>query len=176
MQLQSVVPPQRMPVLNDSRALRQAFGKFPTGVTVVTALAPDKTLLGVTVNSFASVSLDPPLVLWSQACGSPSHSSFFQAPTMVINILAEDQSALSAKFSRPGDDRFLGVEYDTAACGTPIIAGCAATLICGVADRYYGGDHTIFLCRVDEYENHLRAPLIFASGSYLKSSQSAGCS
>jgi flavin reductase (DIM6/NTAB) family NADH-FMN oxidoreductase RutF len=94
---------------------------------------------------------------------------------MVINILSEEQSWLSTKFSRPGDDRFSGVDCLSTACGAPILAGCAATLVCRVAERYYGGDHTIFLCRVDEYENHQRAPLIFAGGTYLKSNQFEGC-
>jgi len=168
MQVDSSVALPRAAVIPDARALRSAFGMFPTGVTVVTALSPEGVPLGVTVNSFASVSLAPPLVLWSQACSSPSHTAFFEARTMVINILSEDQAGLSAKFSRPGDDRFADVGYTTTACGTPILAGCAATLVCSVADRYYGGDHTIFLCGVDEYENHQRVPLIFASGAYLK--------
>ncbi|WPH18123.1 flavin reductase family protein [Variovorax paradoxus] len=170
MQLDSSTVIARAAAIPDTRALRNAFGAFPTGVTVVTALSPEGTPLGVTVNSFASVSLAPPLVLWSQACSSPSHTAFFQARTMVINILSEDQSWLSAKFSRPGDDRFSGIDFTSAACGTPVLAGCAATLVCSVADRHYGGDHTIFLCGVNEYENHHRAPLIFAGGSYLKRS------
>lgn len=170
MQIESTVQSAASPAVHDARALRNAFGKFPTGVTVVTALSPEGRPLGVTVNSFASVSLTPPLVLWSQACRSPSHMAFFQARTMVINILSEDQADLSARFSRPEVDRFADVAYRPAACGCPVLAGCAATLVCRVAERYYGGDHTIFLCAVQDYENHHRTPLIFTEGSYLRRS------
>jgi len=152
----------------DSRMLRRCLGSFPTGVAVVTALGDRGDPIGVTVNSFASVSLDPPLVLWSQAQNSPTHPSFLQAGAMIINILADDQADLSVQFSRPVPDRFHGVECVPGLAGVPMLQGCAATLQCSVADRYYGGDHIIFLCRVEHYQSHEKRPLIFSKGSYLK--------
>jgi len=154
--------------ISDSRMLRRCLGSFPTGVAVVTALSDTGAPIGVTVNSFASVSLDPPLVLWSQAQNSPTHPSFLQAGAMIINILADDQAELSVQFSRPVPDRFHGVDCVPGLAGAPVLQGCAATLQCRVADRYYGGDHIIFLCRVEHYESHERRPLIFSKGSYLK--------
>lgn len=154
--------------LQDSRLLRNTLGSFATGVTVVTALARNGAPLGVTVNSFASVSLDPPLVLWSQVKSAPSHGEFLEAGTVVINVLSARQRQLSQHFSRPSPDKFADIEYTTAPCGTPILDGCAATFICRVVDHYYGGDHTIHLCKVDSFENHLREPLIFCRGAYLE--------
>lgn len=149
------------------RALRDTLGAFATGVTVVTALGTDGRPLGVTVNSFASVSLDPPLVLWSQSKAAPSHAEFLQASTMVINVLSQQQQALSQHFARAQSDKFAGVDHGHAACGTPILAGCAATLVCSVVDRYYGGDHTIHLCRIESFEDLRRPPLVFCRGAYV---------
>jgi flavin reductase (DIM6/NTAB) family NADH-FMN oxidoreductase RutF len=136
-------------------------------VTIVTALGRHRARLGITVNSFASVSLDPPLVLWSQDRQTPSHLDYLTADRMVINVLSEDQRELAARFSRPHPDKFAEVAWDAAACGTPILRGCAATFVCHVADRYDGGDHTIHLCRVESCERSDRAPLIFCQGAYL---------
>lgn len=149
-----------------SRALRNTLGVFPTGVTVVTALGADGQPFGVTVNSFASVSLDPPLVLWSQAKSSPSHDEFSRAGTMVINILSENQRDVSTRFAHPHPDKFEGVARSAAPCGTPVLMGCAATLVCRVVNHYDGGDHTIHLCEIESFEDHCRHPLIFCKGAY----------
>jgi flavin reductase (DIM6/NTAB) family NADH-FMN oxidoreductase RutF len=151
----------------DTRALRNTLGSFPTGVTVITALARDGRPLGITVNSFASVSLLPPLVLWSQARTSPTHDEFASAATMVINILADDQQEVSAHFARPTLDKFAGIAFSRLPCGTPVLDGSSATLVCTPTARYDGGDHTIHLCAVDTFTNHHRPPLIFCRGSYL---------
>lgn len=158
--------------MTNHQAFRQTLGAFPTGVTVVTALGPDNKPMGITVNSFASVSLDPPLILWSQVRTSPSHDAFFRAKTMVINILSDSQKQLSAHFARPHLDRFEGVDYSLAECGTPVLSGCAATLVCRVTNKYYGGDHTIYLCQVQSFDNHERSSLIFARGTYVQAHQS----
>ena len=165
-QASTLPPPPTQPVF-DPRELRTTLGSFPTGVTVVTALARDGRPLGITVNSFASVSLLPPLILWSQARTSPSHEDFAAAGTMVINILAATQRDISARFARPHPDKFAGVAISRLPCGTPILEGCAATLVCTPKTRHDGGDHTIHLCAVDTFTNHRRAPLIFCRGDYL---------
>jgi len=155
----------------EKRLLRNTLGAFATGVTVVTALARDGTPLGVTVNSFASVSLDPPLVLWSQVKTAPSHPEFLCAETIVINVLSAQQEHLSRQFSRPSSQKFEGVEHSLTPCGTPVLDGCAATFVCEIEDHYYGGDHTIHLCRIKSYTNHQRPPLIFCQGAYIDQHQ-----
>ena len=170
----AISPSRASPGRLDTRALRRTLGAFPTGVTVVTALARSGHALGITVNSFASVSLDPPLVLWSQARTSPSHDAFVQVETMVINILSQSQREVSARFAQPHPDKFAGIACTHAPCGTPMLAGCAATLVCRVARRYDGGDHTIHLCEVESFQGHDSAPLIFCKGSYLDHPHAAG--
>lgn len=160
-----VVPAAAAPI--DRRSLRRTLGAFATGVTVVTALGRGGARLGITVNSFASVSLEPPLVLWSQDRGSPSHHDYLAADRMVINILSEAQRELAARFSRPHADKFAGVAWEAADCGTPVLLDCAATFVCRAAERYEGGDHTIHLCRVESFECSGRTPLIFCQGTYL---------
>lgn len=155
-----------------AHAFRQTLGAFPTGVTVVTALSQEGKPMGLTVNSFASVSLDPPLVLWSQVRSSPAHDAFFRAKEMVINILSDDQQELSSHFARPHEDKFEGIDYSPAEGGTPVLMGCAANLVCEVVDKYYGGDHTIYLCRVQSFDNHGRPSLIFSRGSYVRARES----
>lgn len=155
----------------DKRALRNTLGAFPTGVTVVTALSRQGVPLGITVNSFASVSLDPPLILWSQSRSSPSHDQFVLADTMVINILSEGQRDISTRFATPHPDKFEGVACSFTPCGTPVLEGCAATLVCRGATRYDGGDHTIHLCHVLSFTSHSRDPLIFCRGNYFESNR-----
>lgn len=172
--LPSIAPVQRVqcsreiPSQAEQKKLRHTLGAFATGVTVVTALARNGEPLGVTVNSFASVSLDPPLVLWSQVKSAPSYPEFLAAKTIVINILSAQQRHLSLQFSRPLSYKFDGVEYGSAPCGAPILDGCAATFICRIVDHYYGGDHTIHLCRIESFKNHDRHPLIFCKGTYIE--------
>lgn len=157
----------------DTRAFRSTLGAFPTGVAVVTARSRDGRPIGITINSFASVSLDPPLILWSQALVSPTHDEYSAADTLIINILAETQRDISTHFARPQDDKFSGIDWDIAPCGTPRLAGCAATLYCRRSRRYEGGDHTIHLCEVNTFESHDRAPLIFCRGRYVDQAQTS---
>lgn len=114
----------------DARELRNVLGAFVTGVTVITALDRDGRPHGLTANSFSSVSLDPPLILWSQSLASPSHPVFLEAERFVVNILADDQVAVSKHFARGGDDKFAGCETRPGLGGVPLIAGCAAYLEC----------------------------------------------
>src|ERR1700757_4459310 len=103
--------------LFDSRDLRRVLGTFVTGVTVVTTIDDEGRFHGVTANSFSSVSLDPPLVLWSQAVKAHSHAAFFAAERFAVNILAEDQIELSKRFAKPSPAKFAGIDVDTGAGG-----------------------------------------------------------
>jgi len=151
----------------DSRELRQALGDFVTGVTVVTTVDAQGRFHGLTANSFSSVSLDPPLVLWSQATKAPSHPVFCGAERFAINILAEDQIELSNRFATSSRDKFAGLEVDISTDGLPLLRGCRAWLECTVASRLPGGDHTIHVGEVRTIRRATRKPLVFGGGQYL---------
>src|SRR5438067_1177325 len=132
----------------DSRDLRRVLGNFVTGVTVVTTIDEAGQFLGVTANSFSSVSLDPPLVLWSQAVKSHSHPAFFEAGRFAVNILAEDQIELSKRFAKSSPAKFAGIDIDLGVGGVPLLRDCSARLQCRVVSRVPGGDHTIYVGEV----------------------------
>ena len=117
----------------DPASLRRALGSFATGVAVVTATA-DASIVGLTVNSFASLSLDPPLVLWSLNVRSSSLATFRSAPYFAINVLSEDQSLLSVHFATPRKNRFEGVVFEAGLGGAPLLANCVAHFECAVVD------------------------------------------
>lgn len=151
----------------EPRELRQVLGAFATGVTVITALDAHGKAHGLTVNSFSSVSLDPPLILWSQAITAPSHPVFRDAARFAVNILAEDQIEISRRFSTPGLDKFAGLPVLEGLGGVPLIPGCAAYLECTQETRFPGGDHAVFIGRVERIEHGMRNSLVFASGQYM---------
>ena len=153
--------------LFDSRDLRRVLGTFVTGVTVVTTVDDDGKFHGVTANSFSSVSLDPPLVLWSQAVKTHSHPLFFKAERFAINILAEDQIELSNRFAKSSEEKFSGIDVDIGAGGVPLLRGCSARLQCRVVSRVPGGDHTIYVGEVEAIDRAERKPLAFGNGQYL---------
>lgn len=152
--------------LFDTRAFRRALGNFATGVTVVTATSPDGTRAGVTANSFNSVSLDPPLVLWSIDKRSSSLEVFQQASHFSVNILAADQIDLSNQFARPRDDKFAGVLYDMGVGATPLLHDCAASFVCEMHQLVDGGDHVIVIGKVLAFEDSGRSPLLYHQGVY----------
>ena len=152
----------------DMRDFRSALGTFATGVTIMTARGRDGEPVGLTVNSFASVSLDPPLVLWSQSLYAQSLAAFQEASHFVVNVLAADQVELSQRFAGAHDNRFLNVEHVVPEHGAPVIAGCAAHFECRNEARYYGGDHIIFLGRVERYAHTKRPTLMFCHGRYMR--------
>jgi flavin reductase (DIM6/NTAB) family NADH-FMN oxidoreductase RutF len=133
--------------LFDSRELRRTLGTFVTGVTVMTTVDEVGRFHGITANSFSSVSLDPPLVLWSQAVSTRSHPVFFKAEHFAVNILAEDQIELSNRFAKSFQEKFAGLEVDIGLGGVPLLRGCSAWLQCRVFSRIPGGDHTITSAR-----------------------------
>jgi flavin reductase (DIM6/NTAB) family NADH-FMN oxidoreductase RutF/DNA-binding IclR family transcriptional regulator len=151
----------------EKRELRNVLGAFTTGVTIVTTRDPQGKAHGLTANSFSSVSLDPPLVLWSQSVGSSSFTTFNESGHFAINILADDQIALSNLFAKSGADKFAGVASSEGVGGVPILAGTAAHLECTKVAAYPGGDHMVYLGRVERISRTGRRPLAFAGGRYM---------
>jgi 3-hydroxy-9,10-secoandrosta-1,3,5(10)-triene-9,17-dione monooxygenase reductase component len=150
----------------DPKKLRQALGCFPTGVTVVTTRRQNGQHVGVTANSFNSVSLSPPLILWSLSQFSTSYPAFQESTYFAINVLAADQQEISNQFARSGIDKFAGVPHHPGAGGVPLIDGSAAAFVCRSEFRYYGGDHVIMVGAVIEFDYFDRPPLCFSRGQY----------
>ncbi|WP_284154696.1 flavin reductase family protein [Algicella marina] len=148
----------------DQRELRNALGCFATGVTVVTTMA-ETGPLGMTANSFASVSLSPPLVLWSPARHSARFPAFEAASHFAIHILAEDQQGLSERFARDGLN-FDGLETVPGLGGSPLLPDCAARFECAHSAGHDGGDHLIVVGEVLRMECSDKAPLVFHRGAY----------
>lgn len=148
-------------------AFRSALGTFATGVTIVTAREPEGRLVGLTANSFNSVSLAPPLVLWSLAQSASSMEVFASVSHYAIHILAADQRALAERFSSRGQDRFAGLTLREGRHGTPLLEGAAAVFECSNRSRYVEGDHIIFVGEVEHCEHREGAqPLIFHGGRF----------
>src|SRR5580692_2450929 len=152
--------------LIDPRDFRNALGTFATGVTIITAAAADGKPYGVTCNSFASVSLNPPLVLWSLGMFSQGLTIFQNASHFTVNVLGASQATLASQFARSSGEKFAGVEWTPGLGNAPILADSVATFQCRAASRYYGGDHVIFLGAVEAYAYNREEPLLFARGGY----------
>ncbi len=151
----------------EAAAFRSALGLFATGVTIVTARATDGTPVGLTANSFNSVSLSPPLVLWSLRTSAGSMPAFARGSHYAIHILAADQLALAKRFATSGIDRFAGLETQEGAGGVPLIAGCAAVFECANRSQYEEGDHVIFVGEVEHCQHRAAVqPLIYHGGRY----------
>ncbi|WP_202390131.1 flavin reductase family protein [Tsuneonella aeria] len=151
----------------DQNEFRSALGAFATGVTIVTATDKAQGDVGVTANSFNSVSLDPPMVLWSLARKSSSLPVFEAADHFAVHVLASDQEALSNRFARgTSAEKFAGLEFERGAGGSPLLTGTAARFECRMAYRYDGGDHVIFVGQVEAFERSDRPALLFHSGRY----------
>ena len=148
------------------REFRDALAQFTTGVTIVTARAPQGTFVGFTANSFNSVSLDPPLIIWSLARRSRSLAVFEGAERYAVNILAHDQVELARRFSRPHADRFAGVAHRAGKGGAPLIEGCAAWLECRHHALHPAGDHMLFIGEVDACAHRHVPPLLWQGGRY----------
>jgi flavin reductase (DIM6/NTAB) family NADH-FMN oxidoreductase RutF len=150
----------------DPRDFRNALGTYATGVTIITAMAADGKPYGLTCNSFASVSLNPPLVLWSLVIFSQAMSIFQNASHFTVNVLGASQQALANKFAKSSDDKFVGVEWTPGLGNAPVLANSVANFQCRAAERYYGGDHVIFLGAVEAYGYNREEPLLFHRGGY----------
>jgi len=150
-----------------STEFRTALGMFATGVTIVTARASDGTLVGLTANSFNSVSLAPPLVLWSLSQAASSMDAFRKGSHYAINILGADQQALAQRFATRGVDRFADVDFVEGTCGAPLLAGAVATFECFNRSRYVEGDHVIFVGEVEHCAHRAgAAPLLYHGGKF----------
>lgn len=150
----------------DQSLLRRALGAFVTGVTVVTTRSAAGEPVGLTVNSFNTVSLDPPLILWSIALRAASYDAFVQSDHFAVNVLAADQIALSESFARTGGDKFASVPWHSALAEMPLLQGTAASFVCRNAHRFPGGDHQIIVGEIVAFQRNERAPLVYANGGY----------
>ncbi len=150
----------------DGRELRDALGRFATGVCVITCIHQQKPL-GITVNSFASVSLDPPLVLWSLQNDSESYEAFASAGHFAVNILSKDQQHLSNLYAKKGDHLLRDEHFRIGKCGSPVMRDALTTLECELEISHEGGDHLIILGRVRDMTTRPSGkPLLFFSGAY----------
>lgn len=154
-----------MPEL-DARQLRTALGRFATGVTIVTCVDAQGRSIGLTANSFNSLSLAPPLVLWSLREASPNLAAFAEAQRFAVNVLAEAQVELSRRFASPVDDRFAEGAWAQGEHGAPVLAGCAAVFECELVSQQTAGDHRLFIGRVLGFSESALPPLVFQGGHY----------
>jgi flavin reductase (DIM6/NTAB) family NADH-FMN oxidoreductase RutF len=146
------------------RELRDALGTFATGVTVVT-VASERGPLGITANSFASVSLDPPLVLWCPAKASRRYDAFVTAEHFAIHVMGEHQDALTLGFARAGE-AFGGCDWSLSDQQVPLLAGCPARFECTTRDRIDAGDHAVIIARVTRVTTEPTRPRLFHAGIY----------
>jgi flavin reductase (DIM6/NTAB) family NADH-FMN oxidoreductase RutF len=163
-----MTPPRKaLPPSFSAREFRAALGMFATGVTIVTARTGEGQVIGLTASSFNSVSLAPPLVLWSLARAAASMAVFSAGSHYAINVLAADQIPLAERFATRGADRFSGVTFDEGAGGAPLLHGAAATFECFNRSRYEEGDHIIFVGEVERCTHREGAtPLLYHGGRY----------
>tara|TARA_Y100000590_G_scaffold454454_1_gene601309 strand:+ start:85 stop:639 length:555 start_codon:yes stop_codon:yes gene_type:complete len=145
---------------------RQTLGCYATGVSIITTLNSEKKPIGATVNSFSSVSLNPPLILWSMAYKGKSESEFTISRKCGINILSSLQMDLAIKFARSGFKKFEGINYDIDSNEIPLIKNCAAYILCTIEARHPGGDHVIIIGNVHKHCNSQLNPLIFLNGEF----------
>jgi len=153
----------------DTRRFRDALGQFPTGVTIITTMTAGGDRLGMTISSFNSLSLDPPLVLFSIWRETNSFTAWQSAERYAINVLSEDQEELSTKFARAKGEKWIGQTVLNGKTGLPLLPNAVIVFECEAYDRYDGGDHEIFVGRVVElHENRAKRgrPLVFFGGQY----------
>lgn len=148
----------------DQRSFRSALGRFATGVTIITARGSDGRPVGVTANSFNSVSLDPPLILWSLNRSSSSLDAYQSAEEFAVHVLGMDQEELSNRFATGGVDKFAGI--DVGDSGVPLLEGCNAFFKCQKVQQHEVGDHVLFIGEVLEFSTQDTAPLLYLHGRY----------
>ena len=163
------MPVETRSSLPDARAFRNALGQFPTGVTVVTATAPDGELLGMTMSSFNSLSLEPALVLFSIDRRARSLPQWLAADNYAIHVVAESQKDISNRFARPQSNKWSGLDYTAGRTGAPALAGAAAIFHCRPHRQVDAGDHVLFIAEVEDFETAPeRRSLVFCQGRYQK--------
>ena len=154
---------------NKLRQFRDALGMFATGVTVVTTVNGNGKAVAMTANSFASLSLDPPLILWNAGDKSDCFDAFAQTEHFCVHILHEEQEDISRHFATKSEDKFSDVEWSTGLLGSPVLSDYAVCLECSREASYPGGDHMIMVGRVVNYHDRGDVqPLLFHRGQYKK--------
>lgn len=152
----------------DSAEFRNALGRFATGVTIVTTADEAGRRFGVTANRYNSVSLDPPLVLWSLAKASRSMDAFRECTVFAVHILGAHQEELARRFASRGHDKFAELDTHEGYGGAPLFDDCVAHFECVTENRFEGGDHVIFLGRVVNFETCDHEPLLFHRGGFAR--------
>lgn len=151
----------------DLHTFRETLGLFVTGVTIITCRDKDGEPIGITANSFNSVSLEPPLVLWSVGNAARSLSAFMDADAFAVHILRDDQVELSNRFARSGTDKFSDLDIISGLGDVPLLADCAARLECGLHAKHPAGDHVLFIAEVKRLTSDPDCvPLVYHGGRY----------
>lgn len=150
----------------DSTTFRRTLGMFATGIAIITARARNGEPIGLTVSSFNSVSLDPPLVVWSLSNSSTLREELENCSHYAINVLAADQEDLSNRFASRSGERFAGLDWEEGLGGAPLLPGCCAVFEVRNSQRLPGGDHVVFISEVVRCERGEQAPLVFFNGKY----------
>jgi flavin reductase (DIM6/NTAB) family NADH-FMN oxidoreductase RutF len=158
--------PVSFPAADNGREFRNALGRYATGIAVITLKTPSGELLGLTVNSFNSVSLTPPLVVWSLANTSSALAAFEASEYYAINVLAADQEELSQRFASRREDRFAGLTLESGLGGAPLLPGSSARFQVRNTIRHAGGDHVVFIGEVEHFDYRDSDPLIYFGGAY----------
>ena len=149
------------------RTFRDTLGLFVTGVTIITTRDDAGAPVGITANSFNSVSLDPPLILWSVGQAALSLKAFSEAKAFAVHILRDDQAELSQKFATSGSDKFQALSTEAGLDGVPLLPACAARLECSLFAKYPAGDHVLFIAKVEHLTSDPSAmPLVYHGGRY----------
>jgi 3-hydroxy-9,10-secoandrosta-1,3,5(10)-triene-9,17-dione monooxygenase reductase component len=148
------------------RQFRDALGAFATGVTIVTTRTRSGVDVGLTANSFNSVSLEPPMVLWSLAKAARTLPAFLESSYFAVHVLSAAQEELSHTFATRGADKFSGLALERGRGGIPLLDGCSARFQCRTAVKYEGGDHVVFIGEVESFDHFERPPLVFHGGRY----------
>jgi len=153
-----------------SKDLRNAFGRFATGVTIVTTSNPDGTPIGMTVNSFTSLSLDPPMLLWCIGKSAGLFDLYMNSSNFCVHVLADGQQDLAMTFATRDVDRFADVKYQRDSNQLPLLGGCLGRFSCTTQNKVDAGDHVILVGAIDDYEIGDGDPLIFYGGKFLSQS------
>jgi len=153
----------------DQREFRNSLGCFATGITVITAIGPRGELIGNTASSFNSVSLDPPLILWSLGRHAHSLKAYLSTDHFAVNVLREGQEDVSTRFAKALGNKWEGIDYETWETGCPILPNALAVFECRIAHTYVGGDHVIFVGEVINADfDRSGRPLLFYQGAYAR--------
>lgn len=149
-----------------TEGLRQALGQFATGVTIVTTSGPDSEPVGITANSFSSVSLEPPLVLWSLSTSALSRRAFESAAFFCVHVLTASQEELSERFGSRGKNKFAGLNWTSGPGSVPLLEEFVARFQCRMTSQYPVGDHIVFVGEVLRFDKADKRPLVFHGGGY----------